>query len=93
MRRYFLHAFRGLEDVDASMATVIGIFSEIMEEEYNRMQSGFYSQQNESEAPSKNTIEETEEDDLDKLLEDDKDNSKKKSGTLSSIKNWFSNFI
>ena len=93
VRKVLPHAFRGLEDVDASMATVIGIFSEIMEEEYNRMQSGFYSQQNESEAPSKNTMEETEEDDLDKLLEDDKDNSKKKSGTLSSIKNWFSNFI
>ncbi len=93
MRKVLPHAFRGLEDVDASMSTVIGIFSEIMEEEYNKMQSGFYSQQNESEDPSKIITEETEEDDLDKLLENDKNNSKKKSGTFSSIKNWFSNFI
>ena len=93
VRKVLPHAFRGLEDVDASMATVIGIFSEIMEEEYNKMQSGFYSQQNESEDPSKIVTEEAEEDDLDKLLEDEKNSSKKKSGTLSSIKNWFSNFI
>ena len=93
VRKVLPHAFRGLEDVDASMATVIGIFSEVMEEEYNKVQSGFYLQQNETEAISKETIEKTTEDDLDKLLENNKNNSKKKSGAFSSIKNWFSNFI
>lgn len=93
VRKVLPNAFRGLEDVDSSLATVIGIFTEVMEDEYNKIQAGINSPQVDTE---ENITEKSseEEDDLEKLLEETEDKSgKEKSGVFSSIKNWFSNFI
>lgn len=94
VRKVLPTAFRGLEDVDSSLATVIGIFTEVMEDEYNRIQGEMNLPQDEITETPEERIKEEQEDDLDKLLEEAKDKeSKRKNGVFSSIKDWFSNFI
>lgn len=94
VRKVLPNAFRGLEDVDSSLATVIGIFTEVMEDEYNRIQAGVNLAQADVQESIKEKSGEEEDDDIEKILEETEDkSSKKKSGVFGSIKNWFSNFI
>ena len=88
--------FSGLEDVTTSMATVIGIFYEVMEEEDKKIRTGSYTHQeiqvkNEKITQTVNTDEE-----LSKMLEEEtieEEKIEKENGVMKAIKNWFSNFI
>ena len=88
--------FNGLESVNTSMATVVGLFYEVMEEEDKKIKTGSYTHQeielkNEKVEPAVKEEEEFTnflEEDLEKVKEDKKDG-----GVMKAIKNWFSNFI
>ena len=82
-RRVLPSEFSGLEEVTTNMATVIGLFYEVMEEEDRKMRTGSYTHQeiqvkNEKIVPPINVEEEKVE---------------KTNGVVKAIKNWFSNFI
>ena len=94
VRKVFPTAFRGLEDVDSSQATVIGIFTEVMEDEYNKVQAKLNSPEPEIQEKKEEDIEESLEN-LEKILEEaqEKEKPEKKNGVMKGIKSWFSNFI
>jgi cell division protein FtsA len=94
VRKVFPTAFRGLEDVDSSQATVIGIFTEVMEDEYNKVQAKLNSPEPEVQEKKEEDIEESLEN-LEKILEEaqEKEKPEKKNGVMKGIKSWFSNFI
>ena len=94
VRKVLPTAFRGLEDVDSSQATVIGIFTEVMEDEYNKIQAKLNSPEPEIQEKKEEDIEESLEN-LEKILEEaqEKEKPEKKNGVIKGIKSWFSNFI
>lgn len=94
VRKVLPTAFRGLEDVDSSQATVIGIFTEVMEDEYNKVQAKLNSPEPEVQEKKEEDIEESLEN-LEKILEEaqEKEKPEKKNGVMKGIKSWFSNFI
>ena len=94
VRKVLPTAFRGLEDVDSSQATVIGIFTEVMEDEYNKVQTKLNSLEPEVQEKKEEDIEESLEN-LEKILEEaqEKEKPEKKNGVMKGIKSWFSNFI
>ena len=94
VRKVLPTAFRGLEDVDSSQATVIGIFTEVMEDEYNKVQAKLNSLEPEVQEKKEEDIEESLEN-LEKILEEaqEKEKPEKKNGVMKGIKSWFSNFI
>ena len=94
VRKVLPTAFRGLEDVDSSQATVIGIFTEVMEDEYNKVQAKLNSPEPEIQEKKEEDIEESLEN-LEKILEEaqEKEKPEKKNGVMKGIKSWFSNFI
>ena len=95
-RRVLPSEFSGLEEVTTNMATVIGLFYEVMEEEDRKMRTGSYTHQeiqvkNEKIVPPINV-----EEDLTKILEEEtveEEKVEKTNGVVKAIKNWFSNFI
>ncbi|MBM6875203.1 cell division protein FtsA [Fusobacterium mortiferum] len=95
-RRVLPSEFSGLEEVTTNMATVIGLFYEVMEEEDRKMRTGSYTHQeiqvkNEKIVPPINV-----EEDLTKMLEEEiveEEKVEKTNGVVKAIKNWFSNFI
>lgn len=95
-RRVLPSEFSGLEEVTTNMATVIGLFYEVMEEEDRKMRTGSYTHQeiqvkNEKIVPPINV-----EEDLTKMLEEEiveEEKVEKTNGVMKAIKNWFSNFI
>ncbi len=95
-RRVLPSEFSGLEEVTTNMATVIGLFYEVMEEEDRKMRTGSYTHQeiqvkNEKIVPPINV-----EEDLTKMLEEEiveEEKIEKTNGVVKAIKNWFSNFI
>lgn len=95
-RKVLPSEFSGLEEVTTSMATVIGLFYEVMEEEDRKMRTGSYTHQeiqvkNEKIVPPINV-----EEDLTKMLEEEiveEEKVEKTNGVVKAIKNWFSNFI
>lgn len=95
-RRVLPSEFSGLEEVTTNMATVIGLFYEVMEEEDRKMRTGSYTHQeiqvkNEKIIPPINV-----EEDLTKILEEEiveEEKVEKTNGVVKAIKNWFSNFI
>ncbi|WP_294705442.1 cell division protein FtsA [uncultured Fusobacterium sp.] len=96
-RKVLPSTFSGLETVNTSMATVIGLFYEVMEEEDRKLRTGSYTHQ---EIQLKNEkIEQhskQEEDELNNLLDEDLEENKeekKENKVVKAIKNWFSNFI
>ena len=94
VRKVLPTAFRGLEDVDSSQATVIGIFTEVMEDEYNKIQIKLNSPEPEIQEKVEENVEENLEN-LEKILEEAqvKEKTEKKDGVMKGIKSWFSNFI
>lgn len=96
-RRVLPSTFSGLENVITSMATVIGLFYEVMEEEDRKLKTGSYTHQEievKNEKVEQNV--KNDEEEFSKLLEEDlvkKDEDKKEKGVMKAIKNWFSNFI
>ncbi|MDO4588567.1 MAG: cell division protein FtsA [Fusobacterium sp.] len=94
VRKVLPTAFRGLEDVDSSQATVIGIFTEIMENEYIKIQNRLNSPEPEIQEELDERTDDNLEN-LEKLLEETqkKEPKEKKDGVLTGIKSWFSNFI
>ncbi len=96
-RKVLPSTFRGLENVNTSMATVIGLFYEVMEEEDRKIRTGSYTYQEielKNEKVEQHSMDEEEE--FTKLLEEDlekKAEEKKENGVMKAIKNWFSNFI
>lgn len=95
-RRVLPNEFSGLEEVTTSMATVIGIFYEVMEEEDRKLRTGSYTHQ-EIKVKNEKIVQplEEEKEDLSKILEEslEEEKEKKKNGVLKAVKNWFSNFI
>ena len=79
------------------MATVIGLFYEVMEEEDRKLKTGSYTHQEielKNEKIEQNVESDSEE--FTEFLEKDLENveeNKKESGVMKAIKNWFSNFI
>lgn len=95
-RKVVPNEFRGLEDVNTSMATVIGIFYEVMEEEDKKIRTGRYTHQEIQLKNEKINQNITQDEELTKLLEEEEPARKKVkegNGVLKTIKNWFSNFI
>ena len=86
--------FSGLGNVDSSMATVIGLFYEVMEDEDRKIKTGSYTHQDiEVKNERKN---QPQEDDLSKIIGEEsveEEKKEKKSGVFGAVKNWFSNFI
>ncbi|STO32184.1 Cell division protein FtsA [Fusobacterium necrogenes] len=96
-RKVLPSEFSGLEEVTTSMATVIGIFYEVMEEEDRKLKTGSYTHQ-EIKVKNEKIIQpiEEEKEDLSKMLEEEsveEEKEKRKNGVLKAVKNWFSNFI
>lgn len=96
-RKVLPSTFSGLENVSTNMATIIGLFYEVMEEEDRKLRTGSYTHQ---EIQLKNEkIEQhpkEEEEELTKILEEDleeNENEKKENKVVKAIKNWLSNFI
>lgn len=96
-RKVLPSTFSGLESVSTSMATIIGLFYEVMEEEDRKLRTGSYTHQ---EIQLKNEkIEQhqkQEEEEFTKILEEDleeNENEKKENKVVKAIKNWLSNFI
>lgn len=91
-RKVFPSEFRGLEEVNTSMATVIGLFYEVMEEEDKKIRTGSYTHQ---ELQVRNEKVTQPEEDLTKILEETENvEEKKKENTIvKAVKSWFSNFI
>lgn len=86
--------FTGLGPIDSSMATVIGLFYEVMEEEDRKMRTGSYTHQD-LEVKNEKVIQHQEED-ISKLLEEESTEQvadKNKTGIFKAMKDWFSNFI
>lgn len=95
-RRVLPSEFSGLEEVTTSMATVIGIFYEVMEEEDRKMRTGSYTHQEIQVKNEKITQSTAAEEDLSKMLEEEtakEEQMEKKNGVMKAVKNWFSNFI
>lgn len=96
-RKVLPSTFSGLENVNTSMATVIGLFYEVMEEEDRKLKTGSYTHQEielKNEKIEQNVESDSEE--FTEFLEKDLENveeNKKESGVMKAIKNWFSNFI
>lgn len=86
--------FTGLGPIDSSMATVIGLFYEVMEEEDRKMRTGSYTHQD-LEVKNEKMVQHQEED-ISKLLEEESTEQvadKNKTGIFKAMKDWFSNFI
>ena len=88
--------FSGLENVTTSMATTIGIFYEVMEEEDRKIRTGSYTHQEIQVKNEKVVQPVSTEEELSKILEEElveQEKEKKEGGVVKAIKNWFSNFI
>lgn len=86
--------FSGLGTIDPSMATVIGLFYEVMEEEDKRLKTGSYTHQ-EIEVKNERRIQPQEED-ISHIIEDEfheETEEEDKKGFMSKAKEWFSHFI
>ena len=95
-KRVLPSEFSGLEEVTTSMATVIGIFYEVMEEEDRKIRTGSYTHQEIQVKNEKITQPTASEEDLSKMLEEEtaeEEQKEKKGGVVKAIKSWFSNFI
>lgn len=94
-RRVLPSNFTGLGPINSSMATVIGLFYEVMEEEDKKMKTGSYTSQ-EIEVKNEKVVQPEEETEFTKLLEEEEEETQEeenKTGIMKSIKDWFSNFI
>ncbi len=95
-RKVLPSTFSGLDSVNTSMATAIGLFYEVMEEEDQKIRTGSYTHQEielknekiEQEIKEDEKLVETIEDELQKTEEIKQENK-----IMKAIKNWFSNFI
>lgn len=86
--------FTGLGPINSSMATVIGLFYEVMEEEDRKMRTGSYTHQD-LEVKNEKVVQ-TQEDEFSKILENEtkeQNKDKDKNGIFKAMKDWFSNFI
>ena len=86
--------FSGLEKADSSMATVIGLFYEVMEEEDRKLKTGSYTHQD-IEVRNERKIQ-PQEDEVSKILEQhsgEEVEEKEKGKFISTVKEWFSHFI
>lgn len=94
-RKVLPNEFSGLEEINTNMATVIGLFYEVMEEEDRKMRTGSYTHQEIQVKNEKIIPPISLEEDLNKILENEKEEKKveKSNGVVKAIKNWFSNFI
>ena len=95
-RKVLPSEFSGLENVTTSMATAIGIFYEVMEEEDRKIRTGSYTHQ-EIQVKNEKVVQlVSTEEELSKILEEElveQEKEKKEGGVVKAIKNWFSNFI
>ena len=95
-RKVLPSEFSGLENVTTSMATAIGIFYEVMEEEDRKIRTGSYTHQEIQVKNEKVVQPVSTEEELSKILEEElveQEKEKKEGGVVKAIKNWFSNFI
>lgn len=95
-RKVLPSEFSGLENVTTSMATAIGIFYEVMEEEDRKIRTGSYTHQEIQVKNEKVVQPVSTEEELTKILEEElveQEKEKKEGGVVKAIKNWFSNFI
>ena len=95
-RKVLPSEFSGLENVTTSMATAIGIFYEVMEEEDRKIRTGSYTHQEIQVKNEKVVQPVSTEEELSKILEEElveQEKEKKEGGVVKVIKNWFSNFI
>ncbi|MGY0394529.1 MULTISPECIES: cell division protein FtsA [unclassified Fusobacterium] len=95
-RKVLPSTFSGLDSVNTSMATAIGLFYEVMEEEDQKIRTGSYTHQ-EIELKNEKIEQEIKEDEkLIETIEDElqkTEDIKQENKMMKAIKNWFSNFI
>lgn len=87
--------FSGLGTIDPGMATVIGLFYEVMEEEDKKLKTGSYTHQ-EIEVKNERRKIQPQEDDISHILEEESNQEtekEEKKGFMSKAKEWFSHFI
>ena len=87
--------FSGLGTIDPGMATVIGLFYEVMEEEDKKQKTGSYTHQ-EIEVKNERRKIQPQEDDISNILEEESNQEieqEEKKGFMSKAKEWFSHFI
>ena len=87
--------FSGLGTIDPGMATVIGLFYEVMEEEDKKLKTGSYTHQ-EIEVKNERRKIQPQEDDISNILEEESNQEteqEEKKGFMSKAKEWFSHFI
>ncbi|WP_291259522.1 cell division protein FtsA [Fusobacterium sp.] len=95
-RKVLPSTFSGLDSVNTSMATVIGLFYEVMEEEDQKIRTGSYTHQ-EIELKNEKIENETKKvEELESIIDDELEkieDTKQENKVMKAIKNWFSNFI